>query len=95
MVISASCPGRRGRLAQIGLVDVGPQPYIHDIRHSDDGRAGGDVLARLDVLRQHDARQRRGHLGVAELNFSGLQTGFGLIQLGPGLIDDPLFAALP
>ena len=41
------------------FLDVRPQPDVHQVADGDHGGAGGDVLARLDVLRQHHARKRR------------------------------------
>ena len=53
----------------------------------DDGRAGGNKFAGLDIVREHHACQRRDQPGVVHLGAGEGQRGAGLVHPGAALGD--------
>jgi hypothetical protein len=76
-----------GDASEVRLVDVRAHPDVGKIGDRDDRRSRGHVFARLDVVGQHDASERRNEAGVFDLGFGEGDGGAGLFHAGAALGD--------
>jgi len=73
--------------AQVGLVEIGANPHVRGVGHRDHRRARRDELARLDVVREDGAGDRRNEARVVEQRRGERDGGAGLLDAGARLGD--------